>query len=259
MKVRVPFLTVFTLILLSTAITMNAPAQVVTDGLVSYWTLDRKDIEGNTVKDVWGNNDGTFVGAPQVVDGIIGQALQFNGVDDGVDCGGDVSLTAIAAEVTLEVWIKSDKIGPRLAAGIGKLGQNTYIIGVNPQGGVGFVLWNGAIEVWPFFSKNQIPLNEWHHIVGTYDRRTARIYIDGKLDNTKVFGGKLEHNDEHFWIGRRRPRPTRAFKGIIDEVRVYNRALNDAEIKQNFAVKDNLAVEPGQKLALTWGGVKVEK
>ena len=40
---------------------------IVTDGLVSYWTFDEKDIAGFTVKDVWGENDGRIVGNPKIV------------------------------------------------------------------------------------------------------------------------------------------------------------------------------------------------
>ena len=43
--------------------------RVVTDGLVSYWTFDRHNIVGRTIKDVWGENDGTIVGNPKVVKG----------------------------------------------------------------------------------------------------------------------------------------------------------------------------------------------
>ncbi|MCG8622435.1 MAG: hypothetical protein MJE68_10630, partial [Proteobacteria bacterium] len=52
---------------------------IVTDGLVSYWTFDEKDIAGFTAKDVWGENDGRIVGDPKIVDGQVGEALEFDG------------------------------------------------------------------------------------------------------------------------------------------------------------------------------------
>ena len=58
---------------------------IVTDGLVSYWTFDEQDIAGFTVKDVWGENDGKIVGNPQVVDGQVGEALEFDGANDYVN------------------------------------------------------------------------------------------------------------------------------------------------------------------------------
>ena len=49
----------------------TAPASVVTDGLVSYWTFDRGYIIKKTVKDVWGDNNGTISGNPKVVPGKV--------------------------------------------------------------------------------------------------------------------------------------------------------------------------------------------
>ncbi|MBC8234028.1 hypothetical protein H8E77_31155, partial [bacterium] len=48
-----------------------AKAQVVKDGLVSYWSFDKADTAGKTAKDIWGNNDGTMEGSPKVADGKI--------------------------------------------------------------------------------------------------------------------------------------------------------------------------------------------
>ena len=69
------------LILLSFCCTI-AQAQIVTDGLVGYWTFDEADIKGEEVRDVWGNNHGKTVGAPKSVEGKVGEALQFNGSTD---------------------------------------------------------------------------------------------------------------------------------------------------------------------------------
>ncbi|MBC8235184.1 hypothetical protein H8E77_37035, partial [bacterium] len=53
---------------------LRAEAQAVKEGLVSYWTFDQADIKGKTVKDVWGDNDGTIIG-PKIVKGKVGEAL----------------------------------------------------------------------------------------------------------------------------------------------------------------------------------------
>ena len=78
--------------------------QIVTDGLVSYWTFDDGDIEGDTVKDVWGDNDGTIVGNAQMVDGKIGKALEFDGVGSYVEVPDHESLQ-LWEKHTLEAWI----------------------------------------------------------------------------------------------------------------------------------------------------------
>ena len=63
----------------------TAPASIVTDGLVSYWTFDRGYINNKTGKDVWGDNNVTISGNPKVVPGQVGEALKFDGAGDFVN------------------------------------------------------------------------------------------------------------------------------------------------------------------------------
>ena len=85
----------------------TALASIVTDGLVSYWTFDRGYITNKTVKDVWGDNNGTLIGNPKVVPGQVGEALEFDGIDDFVnlttlgDFGGQIGTSSF------EAWIKT--------------------------------------------------------------------------------------------------------------------------------------------------------
>ena len=85
--------------------TNMAKAQVVTEGLVSYWTFDKTDIDGDTVKDVFGENDGTMKGDPKVVEGKVSQALEFDG-DDYVDFGPLESLN-IDPPLTISMYINN--------------------------------------------------------------------------------------------------------------------------------------------------------
>ena len=81
--------------------------RVVTNGLVSYWTFDRQDIDGNTVKDVWGENDAKIVGAPKVVGGRVGEALEFNGSDDYVNLTNLGDFGSQVGTSTFEAWVKT--------------------------------------------------------------------------------------------------------------------------------------------------------
>ena len=88
----------------------------VTRNLIGYWTMNRAGIDGDTVKDISGNNNhGEIRGNPQIVPGKIGEALDFDGVDDYValpDLGHN-------REVTVEVWAKIDQpIGVREVYGL---------------------------------------------------------------------------------------------------------------------------------------------
>jgi len=229
--------------------------QAITDGLVSYWSFNKDTVAGKTVEDIFGANDGTMDGNVDVVDGKVGEALKFSG--GHVDCGADKSLTDIGDQITLEAWIKPEKPGWAIFAGISRSGNNSYVIAWSDQTRVDFNLWNGALETWPFHSVEQLDVGKWHHIAGVYDGSEAIIYINGEVDNEKKVDGVLKHNGENCWMGARKSDGL-PYHGILDELRLYNRVLNQAEIEQNLE-SEGLAVEPAQKLALTWGAIKVSK
>ncbi|MDE0638317.1 MAG: LamG domain-containing protein [Candidatus Poribacteria bacterium] len=234
---------------------VQAQQAAIIDGLVSYWSFDRASVTDKTVKDIFGDNDGTMDGNVEVVDGKVGEALKFTG--GHVDCGAAKDLTNIGNQITLEMWIKPEKAGWAIIAGVSKSGSNTYVIAWSDKSQVDFNIWNGALETWPFQSVAQPELDKWHHIAGVYDGAEAIIYINGELDSKKEFNGVLEYNGENFWMGARKVGGL-PFNGLLDELRIYNRGLSQAEIKNNRDAV-GLAVEPAQKLALTWGTIKVFK
>lgn len=234
---------------------LQAQQAAIIDGLVSYWSFDRASVTDKTVKDIFGANDGTMDGNVEVVDGKVGEALKFTG--GHVDCGSAKDLTNIGDQITLEMWIKPEKAGWAIIAGVSKSGSNTYVIAWSDQSRIDFNIWNGAVETWPFHSLAQVALDKWHHITCVYDGAEAIIYINGELDSKKEFNGVLEYNGENFWMGARKVGGL-PFNGLLDELRIYNRGLSQAEIKNNQDAV-GLAVEPAQKLALTWGTIKVFK
>ena len=61
-------------VLVLTSMASMAEAQLVTEGLVSYWSFDEASIEGDVVKDLWGDNHGNMVNGPELVKGKYGQA-----------------------------------------------------------------------------------------------------------------------------------------------------------------------------------------
>ena len=100
--------------------------QAITDGLVSYWSFNKDSIADKKVKDIFGANDGTMDGNVEVVNGKVGEALKFSG--GHVDCGADKSVTEIGDQMTLEMWIKPEKPGWAILAGISRSGNNSYVV-----------------------------------------------------------------------------------------------------------------------------------
>ena len=235
--------------------TNHVYAQAITDGLISYWSFNQGTVADKTVKDIFGTNTGTINGNVEVVNGKTGDALKFSG--GHVDCGAAKDLIDIGDQITLEMWIKPEKAGWAIIAGVSKSGSNTYVIAWSDQNQVDFNIWNGALETWPFQSQDKLELNKWHHVAGVYDGSEAIIYINGEFDSKKAFEGNLKHNDENFWMGARNVGGLQ-YNGLLDELRIYNRGLSQDEVKHNLDATV-LAVEPSNKLALTWGMIKVSK
>lgn len=111
-----------------------------------------------------------------------------------------------------------------------------------------------------------IPTGKWSHIAGVLDFANDKVYVygDGELEAEKdaIFGSetytKASAGPEVIgWYGHLDD-PGRYFSGLIDEVRIYNRALSKNEVQQNFAAV--IAVlYPTMKLTSTWGKIKILK
>ena len=262
---------------------------VVTEGLVSYWTFDRQDLVDNTVKDIWGKNDGTIVGDPKVVAGQVKDALEFDGSDDYVNLTNLGDFGSQIGASTFEAWVKTDfkKDWMTLFKVIGQdctgWGMD-FNAPVPPVNGVPFV--GDAINLYirhkvgerecnTSVSGRAFPISdgEWHHIIYVHELyvdeaeqgwRIKVIYIDGerhifnRLTNTPKASFIPFTESIYLGAGNNHGGAERFFGGIIDEVRIYNRPLTDAEVLQNFESKTGLSVEPAQKLPTVWGALKAK-
>lgn len=261
---------------------------VVTDGLVGYWTFDRQDIAGDIAEDVWGKNDGIIVGAPKVVAGRVKDALEFDGSDDYVNLTTLGDFGSQIATSTFEAWIKpSYKEGSMTLFEVDDINCMAWGMDINVvkepvklnnivvediiSSCIGYKVGRNGCKTSCSFSSFRIFDGKWHHIVYTNEpyitaaKRETRarfLYIDGKRYHV---GGSAISEDHDFiaftepvYLGarNRQGNAERFFHGIIDEVRIYNRQLTPAEVRQNFEI--GLSVEPVQKLPTVWGALKTK-
>ena len=169
-----------------------------------------------------------------------GAALKFDGVNDFVNCGNDVSLNPTDA-VTVECWFKLDIASEGETSYIPIIRRNnTYLLRAD-KGTSGnkfsFFIYDGTDWEPGAYSVSQFAFGVWYHIVGTYDGQHVKIYVNGKLKGLSARTGAMPLNENNtvvgFWDDW-------YFSGLIDEVRVYNRALLAEEIKNlYFAGKPN--------------------
>lgn len=239
-------------------------AQIVTDGLVGYWPLDSNTIKGDTVEDIWGENEGTLEGKPKVVAGKVGEALEFDG-ESFVDIPGTESLNFSGKEeLTVMAWVNVGDDEPVIGVVAGCCGTivaqrdaNGWALrfdGRNPDAEMEFIVcpgWQGDDGFGaPLFKKG-----EWHHLTAIVNVDTLLLYVDGELEKEAPFAGPIASNGPETEIGQANDG---GFIGLIDEVFIYESALSEEEVKQNYNAK-GLAVNLNNKLARLWGKIKVSR
>jgi hypothetical protein len=186
----------------------------------------------------FGSGDGWTIYGAAWTEGKIGKALSFDGNGDYVtrsSLRGD-SLNPLK-EMTIEAWIytKEDKLQTIIC----RNGPYSLHICGNKQ--VKFGIFAGSPLTWDFHCSgaNTVSLNTWHHVAGVYDNTNLKIYIDGSLKHSGKHskGGNMEQSARTVDIGYGTSGCDNYFNGIIDGVRIYNRALNGDEIKENYGIR----------------------
>jgi len=213
----------------------NIKSTLATD-LVAEWTFDSVDIQGTTVKDTSGNNNnGTINGGATSTQGKVRQALNLDGTDDYVRVLHSTSLN-ITNAITIEAWIKLAE--DREQSIVRK--ENAYLTkSFNNPSGLSFYLYINSD--WRTVNSNYRATDyNWHHLVGTYDsnEKVLKVYVDGALKNSSTLSDLssylIDSNNNNLFLGSNNG-TSEFFKGILDEVRIYSRALTAYEIKALYA------------------------
>ena len=209
-------------------------------GLIVHYTFDAG--ESSQAKDQSGTgNDGTIHGAG-FVESPKGHALQFDGVDDFVDCGTDESLQQIELAATIELWVKPEELQGGLAnwsTGSGWEDQR-FVVAFNTREGSADLIHaasDGSGQGKRFRQYNlNMPLKDsWNHVALTSDGGTITYHLNGRMlrVHPQQFARAVLEGIP-LWLGRCQGLGNEFFKGTMDEVRIYNRALSDEEILAHY-------------------------
>jgi hypothetical protein len=210
-------------------------AQSGTPGLVAAYSFDEGT--GTVVTDASGNNlTGTIVGATWTTAGRYGNALSFNGTSSYVDLGNPAALQ-LTGSMTLEAWVKAAANPPDDGQIIAKSNGSGWQFKTSPDTGphtFGVLVSGAAGSSTQRYSTSVRSLNTWYHVAAVYDANalTLDTYVNGVLDDGTLSGtipASQFNQNVNVNIGRRTG--GYYFNGIIDEVRIYNRALSQAEIQ----------------------------
>ncbi len=244
-----------------------APPSSLANGLLLHWTIDGdavdltnasaeiRDTSGNNLNGDWRNHASTL--AP----GVLGQAVELDGYNDDISGGSPASLDNLA-NFTYAAWIRLDAYAsdfmPIMGKGVGTGANATKRFLVNSGGGCtgGDGSTNGCIEITinttgaervAFTPAGTIKPGQWYHVAVTYQSGTApRIFVNGTeatyLSQSAGSGTDADESTGPFLVGSWNhdgslsPGGAGWFNGLIDDVRVYNRALSPEEVEELYAL-----------------------
>jgi len=242
----VSVLLLFALLLQGQVVAENN-CDTVKDGLIACYPF-----EGNALDSSGNGNDGTINGATLTTDrfGNLNGAYSFDGVNDYLSLPNMVS-----GDFSVVFWVKTAKEAPSVTNWFEGWGlvdaeicgvANEWGLALIDGGKVGFGIGNPDNTIKSISLVND---SSWHSVVGTRNQNsgTFQLYVDGALQST----GKGNKNLLQVapWIGvGNNPCDVSAnrrwFDGVVDDVRIYNRTLSDAEIQQLSPVKDTSITQP---------------
>ena len=222
--------------------------------LVLHLSFD--ELDGKVAKDrsEFGN-DATFKGNPELIEGVFGQAVEFDG-KTSAQIPDHASLD-IVDELTIEFWAIVNG-GEAIQSGVEK--GAAWVAGLYNLA----ALYNGG-TILQFFDLPE-PCNDdnigpsiqdgkWHFLAGTWDGDDIRLYIDGELEAEMTCKGKLKPNNDPLFIGARGG-SGRFLTGVLDEIKMYNYALTKEELLKDMVEPVTLDVNAHGKLATVWARLK---
>jgi hypothetical protein len=212
-------------------IAANSRTTVSYSGLLAHWKLDEG--RGAAVADCSGNgHQGTLRNGPQWVAGRQGGALRFGGTANYVEM--DTCFSELAVPLSIAFWVNPAKSQVPYANILGNHGDAWTGLGMEQEGNNtnAFSIGYGDGTKWMGTGPVKLAANQWQHVVAVCDGRHAILYVNGAERSKSPAQGPLAPNpDQHFKLGLGyRPDAKPYFQGLLQDVRIYGRALSAAEV-----------------------------
>lgn len=216
-------------------------ASVVTNGLVLH--LDAANVKsypgsGAVVNDIsLSGNNGTLVNGAS----ISNSAFQFDGSNDYIDCGPAPQIGSSLTGLTVSIWVRPGAKRPQCILENGdNYFSNTFYLFQENSDYFTFEVYGtagGSGDYDVVFTNYIYQINTWYYLTGVWSANNrVELYSNGVL-SSGTRGGSVRdsviNGNSNLWIGRR-PYSSYPFTGSMGAVKIYNRALSAAEIKQNF-------------------------
>lgn len=203
-------------------------------GIVSWWTGD------DTAADRVGTNNGTSIGGVTYTNGEVAECFNFDGVSGYVDIPNSVNLNP-TGPFSVEFWMKGSA---QQSASLFEVVDKSHgftdstgwtFEGQTSGGKIGFYYGlggGGNLNFAGSITTNNALDNQWHHLAGVWTGTQTEIYMDGVLQETNSSTTLPANNQRDLLFGTSwgGGANTRFFRGQLDEVTYYDRALTSEEV-----------------------------
>lgn len=243
----------------------------VEDGLVAYWSFDKDTVKIKTeAVDILSGLAAVVKGDPELApasDCQVGECVLFDGSVDRllVENSNPPKIDRDWEEITLECWVYINALDDswNRIISLDNMPTNTAVASLyydDDDNQHGFFVRAGGKSTVAAQDNvlEDIPIEEWLHLAGTYDGATVHYYVNGKQAKRYAMkGGKIAKGGLLLGIGDRSDGcDCDTIQGYIDEFRIYDRVLSAAEVQNNMNAT-GLDVSPSaSKLSITWGHIK---
>lgn len=188
----------------------------------------------DNLTDSWSSNNGTHNGTQTgYTTGVYGQAKNFNGTDEYISIENNINSTK--EDKSVSSWIKVTDLST-IRQIIGSRDSNGYEFNfyIDPDGGVEFNTYDGS-TLHGITSGHSISAGKWYHLTGVYKESEGyKLYVNGRLTDTNSDTTFQTDNLNEYIGARNQSSITRYFKGTIDDLRIYNKALTPVEVEKLY-------------------------
>lgn len=229
---------------------------VPTDGLVAYYPFN-----GNANDESNNSNNGTVNGATLTSDrfGNCNKAYLFNGTSDYINISNSTTLESPNSGITLSSWVYVDNLAANGAYylcknDLGNYDPYQYRMGIGNDSSMYFGFKNSNSESVDFSQSISLNNQKWNHLLTTYDGSFVKFFINGTLISTQNYSSTISQDSKNLDIGRDAHGPIEYYKGKLDDIRIYNRALSDNEVTNLYLAESINATPESENCCVTWSG-----
>ena len=217
--------------------------------VIAYYKMDELVNDTVLVDNSGTGNNGALRNGVALSEGLVGNGLKFDGVDDYVQLSASPSFDINGNAVSVSAWVKLDYLPADMPYGFGPIFDsdtdeyNLYEDKTNNE--LRFKVTTSSYTAErPGISGADLKKGEWLHIVGVYNGSQAQIYLNGFLKDSHNLSGNVK-SGQVAMLGKSTVNgsPT-YFKGSMDNIHVFNRALSAAEIEDMYKSFKTVGVDP---------------